>query len=517
MAVPVIESQAVGSSATTTSTATASKPTGTASGDVLLAFVCVPDKGALPVTGPAGWTKLVENISSFSSNEGLSVWYILAGGSEPSSYSWTLNAARRYIVNIFRISGADATTPINVSGGAINPAGDLVGVSNPAAPSVTTTVADCLLLCAAVSDTGDITYTAPSGMSLAWQQNQSNSGLNRVSAAVASETISSSGATGTRTFTPSTTSYWAAASIAIAPAAGGGPTDYPITAGAGSYTLTGTAATLKVGRKVAAASGSYALTGTAATLKLGKTIAAAAGSYSLTGQPATLRRTRLLGAGSGSYALSGTAATLKATKLVAANGGTYTLTGTAATLRAGRVVAAAAGAYTLTGQPATLTAGVNYTLGADAGAYVVTGSTATFVATRVLAGEAGSYSLTGQDAGLSLPRSVRGGDDAPRRRPIVFEERRREPEEKPKPKKVRRKVTKALVKEVIESGTVPDAPDWWKQEPAIVQKSLPVSVWIPREDKDDREAVLESIRRYLIAKAEEEQDEEDVMLLLMAS
>lgn len=71
-------------------------------------------------------------------------------------------------------------------------------------------------------------------------------------------------------------------------AASGSP--YTLTAAAGSYTLTGGAATLKVGRVVTAAAGSYTLTGGAATLAVGHKLTAAAGSFALTGNAATLTR-----------------------------------------------------------------------------------------------------------------------------------------------------------------------------------------------------------------------------------
>lgn len=398
MAVPVIESYSQEISALAfANSGTVSKPTGTASGDLLLFKLSLANdqssSAAQPALTMSGFTIALDTVASLNDQ---SAWaWKIAGGSEPSSYSysWTSNG-RLYIGTMFRISGHDATTPINA----------VAALDGIVSPSITTTVNDCLLLFSLSTDRADRTATVPSGTTLQSDgAHASSTSTFRTRSVVASLAGGTAGSTGTKSWTSTAGATSYATSIAIAPTAGGGPTNYPITAGAGSYALTGTAATLKVGRKVAAAAGSYALTGTAATLKLGKTIAAAAGSYSLTGQPATLRRTRLIGAGSGSYALSGTAATLKATKLIAANGGTYTLTGTAATLRAGRVVAAAAGAYTLTGQPATLTyvpIATAYELVAGVGSYALTGSTATLRTTRLMAAGAGSYSLTGLEAGL---------------------------------------------------------------------------------------------------------------------
>lgn len=85
-----------------------------------------------------------------------------------------------------------------------------------------------------------------------------------------------------------------------------------VTAGAGSYALTGTAATLHKGYILTAGDGSYSLTGTSATLRRNLPLVAGTGSYSLSGTTATPVHAWKIaaGAGSGSYALTGTNATL---------------------------------------------------------------------------------------------------------------------------------------------------------------------------------------------------------------
>jgi hypothetical protein len=204
--------------------------------------------------------------------------------------------------------------------------------------------------------------------------------------------------------------------------AGGGAT---ITGDSGSYTLTGTAATLKAGRKLAADSGTYNLTGTAATLKVGRKLTADSGTYTLTGTAVAFKRGYALGAESGTYTVSGTSVNLKAgRKLTADSGsytltgtdvtlnyspagsynltaesGTYTLTGTAATLKVSRKLTADSGAYTLTGTDVTLSKGVKLT--ADSGSYTLTGSNVAFARTYVLTAESGAYTLTGTSAGLT--------------------------------------------------------------------------------------------------------------------
>ena len=144
---------------------------------------------------------------------------------------------------------------------------------------------------------------------------------------------------------------------------------YTLTAGGGSYGITGQVAGLKAARKVAAGQGSYALTGQAASLKMARKMAAGAGSYSLAGQDAGLRAIRKMAAEGGSYVLTGQAANLKLAKKIPAGAGSYALTGQDAVLRAIRKMAAAGGSYVLTGMDANLALSKHYTLVCEAGYY----------------------------------------------------------------------------------------------------------------------------------------------------
>ena len=183
-------------------------------------------------------------------------------------------------------------------------------------------------------------------------------------------------------------------------AGGGGAT---ITGDSGSYTLTGTAATLKVGRKLTADSGTYSLTGTDVAFKRGYALSAESGTYTVSGTAVDLKAGRKLTADSGSYTLTGTDVTLNYSPVgsynLTAESGTYTLTGTAATLKVSRKLTADSGAYPLTGTDVTLSKGVKLT--ADSGSYTLSGSNVAFSRTYVLTAESGAYTLTGTSAGLT--------------------------------------------------------------------------------------------------------------------
>jgi poly(3-hydroxybutyrate) depolymerase len=181
-----------------------------------------------------------------------------------------------------------------------------------------------------------------------------------------------------------------------------------VVAGTGSYAVTGTAASLEYGREAAADAGTYAVTGTAASLEYGFEVVAGAGSYALTGTAATLQINLPLTADAGSYAITGTDAALEYGREIAADAGSYAISGTAASLEVGREVVADAGSYAITGTDVALRKGI--TLAADAGSYAITGTDATFVHNRTLTAAAGSYTVTGTAAGLEYGFEVVAGD-----------------------------------------------------------------------------------------------------------
>lgn len=86
---------------------TCNKPTGTASGDLMI-WVC----GGTPST-PSGWTLLGSADSGTSSQLIVRVFYKVAGGAEPSSYTATCSNAWSNACCISTYRGQDTTTPID--------------------------------------------------------------------------------------------------------------------------------------------------------------------------------------------------------------------------------------------------------------------------------------------------------------------------------------------------------------------------------------------------------------------
>ena len=176
--------------------------------------------------------------------------------------------------------------------------------------------------------------------------------------------------------------------------------DYTLSTDAGSYAVTGQAASLTANRKLVADAGGYDVTGQAATLTAARILSTDAGSYSVSGQDASLVVSRLLSTEAGSYALSGLDVSLTYTPVggptytLTIDAGSYELSGQAVSLIAARILSTEAGAYSITGQDANLLRG--YLLEAAQGSYSITGQDATLLISRILSGTSGNYAISGK-------------------------------------------------------------------------------------------------------------------------
>lgn len=183
---------------------------------------------------------------------------------------------------------------------------------------------------------------------------------------------------------------------------------YPLSADAGAFTITGTDATFDREVKITADPGSVTVTGTAASLEVGYKVAADEGSVLITGTDATLVYTDagdpVLTAEAGSVAITGTDASLEKGSKVSAEAGAFTTIGTAASLEADRKVSADSGSVAVTGTVAALERGLKVT--AEAGSYAVTGTAASLEADRRVTAEVGAVEITGTDAALDYSAAL---------------------------------------------------------------------------------------------------------------
>lgn len=260
MAAPVVESKsfAVTQSGGTVNSLTVTKPSGVAEGDLLVA-VLSSNLEAISISGGAAWT-----LRASVANTGFCrIFTSVAGASEPSSYTIATDDLDndQFGGTIFRVSGADTSSPVDVYGTNTGTS------STPTAPSITTTVADTLLFVGHALDANRLA-TPDTGFPTGYtggRHEQTDSPAACVHGS-AYKSQASAGSTGTAAFTCDSSDTWAALQLAIKPAAGGGGPD-PITV------ATETEASLALGSSKALALASAAQTDSALALGSSKVLA----------------------------------------------------------------------------------------------------------------------------------------------------------------------------------------------------------------------------------------------------
>ena len=174
-----------------------------------------------------------------------------------------------------------------------------------------------------------------------------------------------------------------------------------ITAGSGSFGITGQTANLRHNKTIVAAAGSFAVSGQAVNLRWHHRITAAAGSFEVTGNNASMAITTTLPAAAGSFAVTGNDVNLRWHHRITAAAGSFAVTGQTINLLRNLRLSAATGAYVITGSDVTLpTIATGYTLQADSGSYSITGRDAGLTIGRRLPAEAGAYALSGSTVDL---------------------------------------------------------------------------------------------------------------------
>lgn len=157
MAISIVGGTAVGASSSTTIT----KPTGVASGDLILALMESSGTSGLGLpTAPSGFTTLDSRTDTPAGQSAVVVAYKVAGGSEPSSYTWTQGTNSTFNVwSCIALRGQDGTTPIDAHGSAFS-----TTTSITVAALTASVAGDALILM--LTDINDVDVsTWPSGVS----------------------------------------------------------------------------------------------------------------------------------------------------------------------------------------------------------------------------------------------------------------------------------------------------------------------------------------------------------------
>ena len=157
------------------------KPAGTVDGDILLAIIA---GGLAPTSAPAGWS-LIETQEGASPSL---YAYIKAASSEGADYTW--GGVNTHCGAILTFRGASATIDVDGSG-------TFSGVTNPSAPSVTTTGTNRVVIAAQANNDSGNPASAPSGMT---EHADLSDGSGNSSLSVATVVQPSSGASGAKQF-----------------------------------------------------------------------------------------------------------------------------------------------------------------------------------------------------------------------------------------------------------------------------------------------------------------------------
>lgn len=202
------------SNATSTNSATCNKPSGVVSGDLLHAQVSFYDSGSAPtITPPSGWTlQSSGNGDTGAGSSWIRTYRKVAGGSEPTSYTWTISGSPYTDIAILRYDGQDATTPYDTGSGngGNNTAPTGTGIDLAAANELVTW---------GLTGYDQTSVTLPGSFT----QRASWDGVNRV----ADRTFASAGATGNQAGSTSGGQKWAVALDAYKEAAGAAATSLP--------------------------------------------------------------------------------------------------------------------------------------------------------------------------------------------------------------------------------------------------------------------------------------------------
>jgi hypothetical protein len=297
-------------------------------------------------------------------------------------------------VQVFR--GVDSATQLDVASTVAT--GTATGRPNPASITPTTNGA-WIVVCYGSAATTGATYTAPGDVTnfITATSSDTNDAMvgmgtktNWASGAFDPAAVSAGGTTGAG-------DSWAAVTVVLR------PTLISDSVTPGSYSVTGSAANLLIGRKVTATGGSYSVTGAAANFIIGKKVIPVSGTFTVTGSAANLLVGRKASLTPGSYSYTGTPTNSQTRKVtIGATPGSYATTGTNTIKQlVARKTSMTPGSYSYTGT-ATNSQTRKVTLPATPASYSYTGTNTTAqLVGRKTSLTPGSYSQTGIAATLT--------------------------------------------------------------------------------------------------------------------
>jgi len=176
-------------------------------GDLYIAQIVMNEDPTI-TTIPSGWTEIENWYQAGPGQDVRLATYWKIGSSELATYTWSSEWSVLWVGAIHRISGFDLNNPIhksNISRGES---------ANPIAPSVTTTIDECLILRMFGADDNNTVTDWPSGTTPIFQEDL---GSDSIMSAAAYHSQTLAGNTGTAQFTMGGADRWVAITIAINP------------------------------------------------------------------------------------------------------------------------------------------------------------------------------------------------------------------------------------------------------------------------------------------------------------
>jgi hypothetical protein len=215
MASPVYQDSGSTANGTAQTNVVLPKPASLAVGDTMVAYFICTTLTVTVSTPPSGWTAVTGSSGTAgrqpavtTDNETAFCYTRVAdsGDVAASNFTWAMSASITYhSPGILRVTGANGT--VNASSSLGN-----TGQTNHPLPSITTTVADCLLIGAWGMGSGSATWTLPGSMTSIY-----NASLQSLPVAVGREDFATAGATGTRAAASSSGQGTAAFLLALEP------------------------------------------------------------------------------------------------------------------------------------------------------------------------------------------------------------------------------------------------------------------------------------------------------------
>src|SRR5262245_32339673 len=298
-------------------------PASISADDILLLWVCTTN-GAASITNSNGgtWAATADSPQSEASNIRLACSWSRYNGTQGDPTVGDSGDLQHGVITAWR-GCITSGNPWDVTSGGT----DANVNTSVTVPGDTTTVADCrVVIGIAIGDDGPTigNFTNSDLGSIANTDENGSSTGSDSRLGFAHGTKAAAGSYGNSTATLSANETKAYITIALKP-----PTSssFSIDAGAGSYSISGTAAGLEYDRIFNADAGSYSISGTDTSLTYGRAVIADAGSYAVSGTDASLEYDRIFNADSGSYTLTATDASLEADRVLSADAGSYVING----------------------------------------------------------------------------------------------------------------------------------------------------------------------------------------------